>query len=113
MTDINHQVANEVIAFAKHSGKNPCIVLEGLTRINLRLKDHYWRFSWALAQLETFIRYKALAQGIPVLLLSAKYTSQRCPKCGHTEHANRDNIRDRGVEERHQISDKLPLLSKA
>lgn len=130
MADINHQVANEMIAFAKHSGGHPCIVLEDLTNINLhttvRLTDRYWRFSWAFAQLETFIRYKALAEGIPVLSVSANYTSQRCPKCGHTAKANRDkkqhrfackkcdyklnddligarNIRDRGVEKRHQI----------
>ncbi len=129
MTDVNHQVANEIITFAKCSGSHPCIVLEDLTNINLntvvRLKDRYWRFSWAFAQLETFIRYKAFAEGIPVLSVSAKYTSQRCPKCGHTAKANRDkkrhrfeckkchyklnddligarNIRERGVEKRHQ-----------
>ena len=57
---------------------------------------------------------------------TAKYTSQRCPKCGHTKRANRDknnhrftcktchyqlnddlvgarNIRDCGIEKRHQI----------
>ena len=130
MTDINHQVANEIIVFAKQSGSKPCIVLEELTHINLsttvRLKERYWRFSWAFAQLEAFIRYKALAEGIPVLSVSAKYTSQKCPKCGHTDRGNRDkknhhftckachytlnddligarNIRDRGVEQRHQI----------
>ena len=130
MTDVNHQVANKIITFAKRSGRHPCIVLEDLTNINLnttvRLKDRYCRFSWAFAQLESFIRYKALAEGIPVLSVSAKYTSQRCPKCGHTAKANRDkkqhrfecrkcqyklnddligarNIRDRGVEKRHQI----------
>jgi IS605 OrfB family transposase len=130
MTDVNHQVANEIISFAKRSGRHPCIVLEDLTNINLnttvRLKDRYWRFSWAFAQLETFIRYKAMAEGIPVLSVPAKYTSQRCPKCGHTTKENRDkkkhrfackkchyklnddligarNIRDRGVEKRHQI----------
>lgn len=129
MTDINHQVANEVIKFAKASGSRPCIVLEDLTNINLqttvRLRDRYWRFSWAFAQLEFIVRYKAVAEGIPVLSVSPKYTSQKCPKCGHTEKANRDkkkhrfecrkchyklnddlvgarNIRDRGREVRHE-----------
>ena len=129
MTDINHQVANDIIKFAKTSGSKPCIVLEDLTHINLRttarLRDRYWRFSWTFAQLESIIRYKALADGIPVLSVSPKYTSQRCPKCGHTEEANRDkkkhrfecrkchyklnddlvgarNIRDRGREMRHE-----------
>lgn len=129
MTDINHQVANQIIKFAKASGKKPCIVVEDLTNINLhttvRLRDRYWRFSWAFAQLESIIRYKALAEGIPVVSVSPKYTSQKCPKCGHTEKANRDkkrhwfccracryqlnddlagarNIRDRGREIRHE-----------
>ncbi len=130
MTDINHQVANEVIKFAKASGSRPCIVLEDLTNINLRttvrLRDRYWRFSWAFGQLESIIRYKAVVEGILVLSVSPKYTSQKCPKCGHTEKANRDkkkhwfecrkchyklnddlvgarNIRDRGREVRHEI----------
>lgn len=129
MTDVNHQVANEIIKFAKASGSKPCIVLEDLTNINLRttvrLRDRYWRFSWAFAQLESIIRYKAVAEGIPMLSVSPKYTSQKCPKCGHTEKANRDkknhrfcckacnfqlnddligarNIRDRGREIRHE-----------
>ena len=80
MADINHQVANKVIAFAKTSGRKPCIVLEDLTNINLRttvrLRDRYGRFSWAFAQLESIIRYKAIAEGIPVLSASPKYTSQ-------------------------------------
>lgn len=129
MTNVNHQVANEIIKFAKKSGNKPCIVLEDLTNINLRttvrLGNRYWRFSWAFAQLESFIRYKAMAEMIPVLLVSPKYTSQKCPKCGHTEKANRDqqhhrfcckachyqlnddlssarNIRDRGIEVCHE-----------
>ena len=71
------------------------------------------------------MRYKALAEGFAVLSVSPKYTSQKCPKCGHTERANRDkkrhrfecrkchyklnddligarNIRDRGREIRHE-----------
>ena len=129
MTDINHQVANEIITFAKKSGNKPCIILEDLININLRttvrLGNRYWRFSWAFGQLESFIRYKALAEEISVLSVSPKYTSQKCPKCGHTEKANRDkkkhrfecrkchyrlnddligakNIRDRGREKRHE-----------
>lgn len=129
MTDINHQVANEVIKFAKASGNKPCIVLEDLTNINLkttvRLHDRYWRLSWAFGQLESFIRYKAISDGIPVLSVSPRFTSQKCPKCGHTEKGNRDkknhrfcckacsyrlnddlvgarNIRDRGREVRHE-----------
>ncbi len=129
MTNVNHQVANQIIAFAKASGNNPCIVLENLTNMNLnttvRLRNRYWRFSWAFAQLESFIRYKAVAAGISVLSVSSHYTSQKCPKCGHTEKANRDkkkhrfdcrkchyklnddlvgarNIRDRGREIRHE-----------
>lgn len=35
MTDTNHQVANEILQFAKASGRKPCIILEDLTNINL------------------------------------------------------------------------------
>lgn len=126
MTDVNHQVANQILRFAKTAGKRTCLVLEDLTNINLRTtvhrKDHYWRFSWAFAQLEKILCYKAAAEGIPVIRVSSRYTSQQCPRCGHTEKANRDkknhrfhcqacgyqlnddlaaarNIRDRGMRE--------------
>ncbi len=68
--------------------------MEDLTGINLsakvRHKDRYYRISWSFAQLQSFIEYKAQQKGLQVIHVDPKYTSQRCPRCGHTEKANRD-----------------------
>ncbi|WP_029422132.1 RNA-guided endonuclease InsQ/TnpB family protein [Alicyclobacillus macrosporangiidus] len=93
MTDTNHKIARQVIRFAKAQGKRPLIVLEDLTHTNLsvlfRLKDRYWRMSWAFRQLAEFIRYKAEEAGIAVVFVDPAGTSETCPRCGHSESANR------------------------
>jgi IS605 OrfB family transposase len=126
MTDINHQVSRDIVNYAKQF--NSIIVMEDLAGINLsckvRKKDRYYRVSWAFNQLQEFIEYKALEVGLRVIYIDPAYTSQKCPKCGHTHKLNRDkknhifkcracgytanddyvasqNIRDKGIELRH------------
>jgi len=45
--------------------------------------------SWAFYQLQEYIKQKAQKNGIPVMIVEAKYTSQKCFKCGYTDKANR------------------------
>jgi predicted RNA-binding Zn-ribbon protein involved in translation (DUF1610 family) len=40
--------------------------------------------------LEQKLIYKALEHGQKVIKVDPKYTSQRCPVCGHTERGNRN-----------------------
>ena len=62
------------------------IVLEDLTNIRSRIKGgkrlrtrlHRWGFS----QLQTFITYKAEAQGVQVIYVNPAYSSQECSVCG-------------------------------
>lgn len=92
MTNTNHCISKALLSFAE---KNSLIVLEDLTGINLsttvRMKDRYYRLSWAFAQLRQFIEYKALLKGISVIAVNPKYTSQMCPKCGYTHKSNRNH----------------------
>lgn len=124
-TDVNHCVSKALVNFA---GKDSLIALEDLTGINLNTwvqkKDRYYRSSWAFAQLRQFIEYKAKLKGSKVVDVDPAYTSQKCPKCGHTERDNRNkkthifickccgytsnddrvaamNIRQSGIEYRH------------
>ncbi|WP_345045046.1 transposase [Streptomyces sannanensis] len=45
--------------------------------------------SWPFHQLGAFIAYKAKRAGVPFIEVDPAYTSQRCPRCGHTERGNR------------------------
>ncbi|MBX6353504.1 MAG: transposase [Thermoflavifilum sp.] len=93
MTDTNHKIARQVIRFAQAQGKRPLIVLEDLTSTNLsvrfRLKERYWRMSWAFRQLAEFIRCKAEEAEIAVVFVDPAGTSETCPRCGHCESTNR------------------------
>lgn len=90
--DINHRITK---ALVEKYPKGTCFVLEDLTGIRnatekVRVKDRYVSVSWAFHQFRLMLEYKAVLNGQTVLLVDPKYTSQCCPKCGHTERLNRD-----------------------
>jgi putative transposase len=87
--DINHQISKQIV-----SSLNPgdTIVLENLTGIRnkrLRKKQRTLLNNWSFFQLEKFLTYKVMAKGINIEYIDARYTSQRCSKCGHTCRSNR------------------------
>jgi IS605 OrfB family transposase len=91
MTDINHQTSK---ALVNRYASNTLFCLEDLTGIRgatekVRKKDRYEIVSWAFYQLRTMITYKAQLKGSTVVAVDPRHTSQQCPKCGHTERANR------------------------
>jgi transposase len=45
--------------------------------------------SWAFRKLQSFIEYKALERGIPIVYINPKNTSTTCPRCGYIDKANR------------------------
>ncbi|MCB6232916.1 transposase [Megasphaera massiliensis] len=76
-------------------GTDTLFVLEDLTGVSFEetnlsktAKQNYDLRSWPFYQLEQFLTYKAHENRSEVLKVSAKYTSQRCPKCAtiHKEH---------------------------
>lgn len=54
--------------------------------------------SWNFGQLRELTAYKAEALGRSVRLVDARYTSQRCCRCGHTSKASRMKSRFRCVK---------------
>ena len=87
--DINHQVSKQII---NSLNAGDTIVLEELTGIrNKRLQKEQRAMinSWSYYQLERFLLYKAAEKGISVEYIDARYTSQRCSKCGCICRSNR------------------------
>lgn len=92
MQDINHCVSK---ALVENNPKHTLFVLEDLTGIRsaterVKLKHRYVSVSWAFYDLELKLTYKAKRNQCAVIKVNPAYTSQACPKCGHTEKANRD-----------------------
>lgn len=90
--DINHQVSK---ALVENNPEHTLFVLEDLTGIRqatekVKLKDRYVSVSWAFYDLEQKLIYKAIQHHDKVIQVNPAYTSQCCPKCGHTEKANRN-----------------------
>ncbi|MEU5993121.1 transposase [Spirillospora sp. NPDC047418] len=88
---VNHTISKQVVAVAARTGRG--IALEDLSGIRGRVtvpRDQRARLSsWPFHQLGQFIAYKARRAGVPLIEVDAAYTSQRCPRCGHTARNNR------------------------
>ena len=95
MQDVNHCIAK---ALVESNPKGTLHVLEDLTGIRsaterVRVKDRYVSVSWSYYDLEQKLMYKAAGHGQKVIKVDPRYTSQTCPKCGHTESANRNKYK--------------------
>jgi len=88
--DTNHCVAKQIVSSVPAGS---VIVLEDLKHVRKRMKvNRKLRrklHGWSFYQLEDFLKYKAEARGIAVDYVDARYTSQKCSKCGHIERGNR------------------------
>lgn len=93
MSDVNHQLSKALVE--KH-GPNTTFVLEDLTGITRNIKrttsSHTADLtSWAFYEFVQQLTYKANLMGSQVVIVSAQYTSQRCPKCGQIDKQSRDH----------------------
>ncbi|MFK4100682.1 RNA-guided endonuclease InsQ/TnpB family protein [Streptomyces sp. NPDC019531] len=90
-THTNHVISKEIVAVAQRTGRGIAVeALDGIReRVRLRRDQRATLSSWPFHQLGHHLAYKARRAGVPFLEVDAAYTSQRCPRCGHTEKANR------------------------
>ena len=92
MNDVNHCVSKALVT---SNPSKTLFVLEDLSNVRqttekVRRKDRYISVSWSFYDLEQKLKYKAQRSGGLVVNVDPRYTSQRCPKCGHIERSNRD-----------------------
>lgn len=90
-TQVNHRISKEIVSVAQRTGRGIAVeALGGIReRVRLRRDQRGTLSSWPFHQLGQHLTYKAGRAGVPFLEVDAAYTSQRCPRCGHTERANR------------------------
>lgn len=92
MQDVNHQVSK---ALVEANPDGTMFVIEDLTGIRsaterVKVKNRYISVSWSYYDLEQKLSYKVLRHHQLVEKVNPAYTSQACPKCGHTEKTNRN-----------------------
>ncbi|WP_261386150.1 transposase [Streptomyces sp. BK340] len=90
-TQVNHRISKKIVSVAQRTGRGIAIEeLGGIReRVRLRRDQRGTLSSWPFHQLGQHLAYKARKAGVPFLEVDAAHTSQRCPRCGHTERANR------------------------
>ncbi|WP_182186099.1 RNA-guided endonuclease TnpB family protein [Pectinatus frisingensis] len=86
MADVNHQISKTLV---EKYGPNTLFTIEDLSGVSFEesnlsktAKHNYEIRSWSFYQLEQFLIYKAHENCSKAIKVPAKYTSQRCPRCG-------------------------------
>ena len=92
MQDVNHCISKTLV---ESNPDGTLFVLENLSGIRsatekVKVKDRYVMVSWSYYDFEQKLYYKALKNHQLVEKVNPAYTSQTCPKCGHTEKDNRN-----------------------
>ena len=96
MNDVNHCLSKTLV---EQYGEHTLFVLEDLRNVtfntvhNRKKENRYEHHSWSFYDLEQKLVYKALSNNSQVIIVSAHYTSQRCPKCGYIDKDNRDKTK--------------------
>jgi IS605 OrfB family transposase len=89
--DVNHRISKKIVTEAQRTGRG--IALEDLTgirdRVRLRKPQRVTLHSWAFAQLGSFLEYKSIRAGVPVVYVDPAYTSQTCHVCGNVDRNSR------------------------
>ncbi|WP_232285754.1 RNA-guided endonuclease InsQ/TnpB family protein [Crocosphaera chwakensis] len=85
---LNHNISKAIIDEAKQS--QSFVSIEDLTGIRERTNqkprnktERRRSNSWAFYQLRTFLEYKGIKEGIEVIAINPRYTSQTCHCCLH------------------------------
>ena len=83
---VNHTISKSIVKSAKEQGKG--ISIEDLTNIRFTSKRRNKKFrtklgKWNFADLRAKLEYKALLNGVKLVVVNPAYTSQTCHSCKH------------------------------
>ena len=82
----NHTIAKRIVESAKEQNKG--IAIEDLTNIRFTSKRRNKKFrtmlgNWSFSQLRCFLEYKAVLNGVKLVVVEPAYTSKTCSSCHH------------------------------
>lgn len=83
---VNHTISKTIVKSAKEQGKG--ISIEDLTNIRFTSKRRNKKFrtklgKWNFADLRAKLEYKALLNGVKLVVVNPAYSSQTCNSCKH------------------------------
>ena len=83
---VNHTISKSIVASAKEQDKE--ISIEDLTNIRFTSKRRNKKFrtklgKWSFADLRAKLEYKALLNGVKLVVVNPAYSSQTCHSCKH------------------------------
>lgn len=89
--DVNHQISKQIVSVAERTGRG--IAFENLRdireRIRAQKKQRAHLHSWGFGQLQSFVLYKAIRAGVPIIFVDPHNTSRTCPECRCVDKRNR------------------------
>jgi len=94
--DTAHKISKALVDNAIKN-KAKAIVFEDLKKLKPKrgrmIKKNNFRVSMFMRRkIQEYTQYKAGLNGVPVVTVDPFHTSQRCPRCSHTERKNRRGI---------------------
>jgi len=87
--DVNHTITKQIVNSIDSGSTIVLENLKGIRNAKARKEQRRELNKWNFFQFEQFLTYKAMAKGIRVEHVSAKYTSQKCSRCGEIRKSNR------------------------
>lgn len=88
---VNHTISKRIVEKAQRT--NRAVALEDLRgfrqRVRVRRPQRSTLHSWAFHDFGRKLAYKAQRAGVRVVFVDPRNSSRECPRCGHTERANR------------------------
>ena len=88
---MNHTISKRIVEKAQRT--NRAVALEDLRgfrqRVRVRRPQRSTLHSWAFHDFGRKLAYKAQRAGVRVVFVDPRNSSRECPRCGHTERANR------------------------
>ncbi|MEK6861135.1 MAG: RNA-guided endonuclease TnpB family protein, partial [Nanoarchaeota archaeon] len=83
MTWVNHNISKEIVSSLEPGDTIVMENLKGIRKIKRGRKINFWLHGWSFYQLQRFIEYKSIREGIKVIKVNPFQTSITCSRCGN------------------------------